>query len=114
MQGKTAYDNIYIEAGQTIKASVTASDPDGDSLVYGWEIMPEVPENKQSDGGDFEPRPTTAFHQQTTKNYLEIDVRLARGAYRLFVYAKDGHNSAATANIPFFVRGGSEDESGKK
>jgi len=26
------------------------------------------------------------------------------GAYRLFVYAHDGHGNVATGNIPFFVQ----------
>lgn len=105
MQGKTAYDNLYLDANEIIKAAVTVSDPEGDSLAYSWEIMPEVPENQQSDGGDFEKRPTSVYKKQTSGNQIAIHNTLETGAYRLFVYAKDGHHGVATANIPFYVRG---------
>lgn len=108
MQGKTAYDDVYVQVGESIEASVLATDPDNDPVVYEWEIIPEVPEDQQSDGGDFEPRQKTVFKQQTTTGKIAIDVTLAEGAYRLFVYVKDGNNSAATANIPFYVRGGKD------
>lgn len=106
MQGKTAYDNVYITAGESIEATVQVTDPDDDTLVYGWEIIPEVPEDQRSEGGDFEKRQETVFAQETKTGQVKITATLNEGAYRLFVYVKDGYNSAATANIPFYVLAG--------
>jgi hypothetical protein len=104
VNGETAYDNIYLTPSEIVEAEVYATDPDDDKLTYRWEILPEVPHDKQSDGGDFEPRPATVFSKESTKNILNITVPEEPGEYRLFVYVFDGHNNAATANIPFYVR----------
>lgn len=104
MNGKTAIDNVYLSPKDEIRAEVTVSDPDGDSLVYHWEILPEVPVDQQSDGGDFEPRPATMLLKETKENTYTLHAPEKPGEYRLFVYVLDGHNNAATANIPFFVK----------
>ncbi len=104
MNGKHAIDNIYLSPGVEIKAEVAVTDPNGDSLVYHWEILPEVPVDKQSDGGDFEPRPETMLLKETSNNKYTLSAPQKPGEYRLFVYVLDGHNNAATANIPFFVK----------
>jgi hypothetical protein len=64
INSNTAYDNVYLTAAQVIEAEVLADDPDGDTLYYRWEILPEVPLEKQSDGGDFEPRPATVVRER--------------------------------------------------
>jgi hypothetical protein len=41
VDGKTAYQNVYLKPAQTYTAQVWVSDPDGDALAYKWEILPE-------------------------------------------------------------------------
>ena len=103
LDGRTAYDNIALVAGKEYEATASITDPDNDKLLYRWEILPEVPENMQSDGGDFEQRQKTILHLETTDPSTMITAPEMPGEYRLFVYALDGHNNAATANIPFII-----------
>lgn len=103
MNGKTAYDNIMILPGNACKAVVEVKDHEQDVLRYTWEIVPEVPENMQSDGGDFEQRQNSVMKQETTRDEITFDAPDQPGQYRIFVYAYDGHENAATANIPFLV-----------
>ncbi len=103
INSKTAPDNIYLYPTQKIEAVVIATDPEGDPLFYRWELLPEVPLDEQSDGGDYEPRPKTLFLEDSNSNTLTVAVPDEPGEYRLFVYVFDGHNNAATANIPFYV-----------
>jgi hypothetical protein len=104
INGLTAYDDVYLKTSEKFKAEVLVTDPDGDKLIYKWEILHEVPLEKQSDGGDFEPRPETLFSKTSEENVITITAPEKPGEYRLFIYAFDGNNSAATANIPFYVK----------
>lgn len=104
LNGKTSYDNIYLSPGADMLARADATDLDHDSLQYHWEIIPEVPDALKSDGGDFEPRQETVYRGDSKDNSIRIPAPAQTGAYRLFVYVFDGNNSAATANIPFFVK----------
>lgn len=104
INGQTAYDNIYLSTSEVFEAKVSASDPDNNALTYKWEILHEVPVDRQSDGGDFEPRPATVFNIFSNENSITITAPEEPGEYRLFVYIFDGNNNAATANIPFYVK----------
>ncbi len=104
VDGQTAYQNIYLAPGFTAKAAARVSDPENDALTYRWEIMPEVPEHHQSDGGDFEKRPETILQSTSQEPELSFTAPETPGAYRIFVYAADGNNKSATANIPFYVK----------
>ena len=103
INGNSAHDHLSLEPGGKIQATVDASDPDGDALVYRWEIIPDVPDALKSEGGDYEPRQETVYKTETNENSTPIIAPMQSGAYRLFVYIFDGKNNAATANIPFFI-----------
>jgi hypothetical protein len=101
--GKTAYDNIIFKPSEVFQAEVFVTDPEGDPLTYRWEILPEVPTEKQSDGGDFEPLQDIVFSLDSQEKVISTTAPKKPGEYRLFIYVFDGNNNAATANIPFYV-----------
>jgi hypothetical protein len=105
LDNKTAFQSIMLEAGKSYNASVDAFDWENDSIYFHWEILKEVEDHLQSDGGDFEPVPEKLFSLDTSgaENSVNIDSPFTPGEYRLFVYVRDGHNHSAYANIPFLV-----------
>jgi hypothetical protein len=103
LSSKNATDGIYLKPGQAVPVAAAVTDPEKDALTYQWELMPESTDKQ---GGDRESRPTpvagalpTGAQGQTT-----LTVPSTPGAYRLFVYAHDGHGNVATGNIPFLVQ----------
>jgi hypothetical protein len=100
INGKDACASVTVRAGQTMNASVSSSDPEKDSLVYKWEIMPESTDLGM--GGDFESRPASVLKLSGGAD-ITLNTPSMPGAYRLFIYILDGNGNAATANIPFYV-----------
>jgi hypothetical protein len=84
-------------------ASVSASDPDSDTLSFAWELHGEVA--KPGIGGDPEKAPTQ--HTQAVRSSdgptATIVLPSEPGKYRLYVYVRDGKGSATTANVPLLV-----------
>ena len=102
INNKTAYNSVTIEPGNDITALVKIFDFEDDHITYSWELMPESTDLK--DGGDTEERPEKIEIEIKTNQNGTLQFKAPKpGAYRLFVYADDGHNHAATANIPFKV-----------
>jgi hypothetical protein len=106
MNDKNAYASISVDSGQPCSAKVFVSDMEGDELSYSWEVIPEVPEGEESDGGDMEGRQKSVnidFNSSSPSELTFIGPK-EEGEYRLFVYVSDGNGHSATANIPFLVR----------
>jgi hypothetical protein len=102
LDGKKGTDNIYLRPGATCAALAQVTDPDRDRLTYRWELLAEPTELSQ--GGDHENRPAPiAGRLAGTGGQATLTAPDKPGAYRLFVYATDGHNNVATANAPFYV-----------
>ncbi len=103
INNKTAYENVVLEANTAYLASLKVKDFENDQLNYRWEILQES--SDLQDGGDFENRPEAIeFTVVSDKDgKLKFKVAAEKGAYRLFGYVDDGHEHAATANIPFKV-----------
>lgn len=102
LNDKTALDNIALEANQETKAFVKIKDFENDAIDYTWGILPESTDLK--DGGDHEERPEALPIDIISQNKGELSFKAPKsGAYRLFIYANDGQNHSATANIPFMV-----------
>ena len=102
LNGKTAYDSVTLEEGKLYDASAVIKDFENDNIKYSWEILPESTD--LGDGGDHEDRPKEIDMKIAKNEKGQLTFKAPRsGAYRLFVYADDGHGHAATANIPFLV-----------
>jgi hypothetical protein len=102
---RKATDNIYIKPGGNYNVLATVTDPEHDKLIYRYELLPEP--TKVGEGGDFEARPKpieNTFINNSNNGSVTLKSPDKEGAYRLFVYATDGNNNVATANIPFYVK----------
>lgn len=104
LNGQSAYDNVKLTPGTSATVTFSATDPDADTLAVRAEVMGEPEELSQ--GGDFEQRPATleGLVQESRLGEVIFQAPEAPGAYRVFVYVTDGHNHAATFNIPFLVQ----------
>ncbi|WP_293939157.1 family 16 glycosylhydrolase [Sphingobacterium sp. UBA5996] len=102
-----AKDFIYLESGKSYPIEVFVRDPDGDNLQIRWELLKESTDLKE--GGDREERPQAinGIIKDIAENRTLLTAPSLEGAYRLFVYANDGNDKVATANIPFFVKSSS-------
>ena len=103
LDGKTAYESVTLAPGEKVEVSALITDPDGDALIFTWELLPESQFTKA--GGDVERRPD-AVQAAVSGGQDGVGVmRMPRikGAYRLFVYARDGQGHAATGNLPFYI-----------
>jgi len=103
LEGKTKYDNITLKPGGKYVATYQFTDPDGDAIEIRIDLMMESSDLR--DGGDLEDRPDSMEVDilSITGTSAEFISPAKSGPYRLFIYAIDGNNHAATVNIPFFI-----------
>lgn len=100
---KVADDNITLQPNKDVVAEVKIHDFENDSITYSWEILPESTDLQ--DGGDHERRPQSVLFNIIKQEEGKLVFKTpSAGMYRLFVYADDGYNHAATANIPFLIK----------
>jgi hypothetical protein len=104
LDGRTARQELELEAGGRYAASLAATDPDGDELEFRWEVMRES--EARQEGGDLEevPEVLPGLLQVAGPGRVEMTAPTEAGPYRLFVYAYDGRGHAGHANIPFLVK----------
>jgi hypothetical protein len=104
LDGRVALESVRLVPGVEYFAEVDAFDPDGDTLIYRWELKHES--DATQSGGDFEPEIANleGFIKDPSLSRVRITSPPA-GAYRLFVYALDPAGNAAHANISFLSVG---------
>lgn len=102
MNDKTAYQNVIVNKNGICKATALIVDSENDAINYKWEILRESSDLKE--GGDLEKRPKSISIKILEQHNGMLKFKAPKkGKYRLFVYANDGQEHAATANIPFLV-----------
>jgi hypothetical protein len=107
IDGLNALDNINLIAETVHEARVYVTDPEGEALTIEWEL---VPENKKfgAYAGQGETKPPVVegaiIEELEGVKAVQFTVPEERGGnFRMFVYARDGLNKIAVANIPFHV-----------
>jgi hypothetical protein len=85
-------------------AAAQATDADGNSLRYEWEVREETHDARA--GGDAEAIPSAHPEAILHAEGSAVSFRAPQqpGAYRLFVAIHDGQGGVATANVPFYVK----------
>ena len=104
IDGKPANNNVRLCKGAVCRAQVRCQSANNQPLQYRWELMEEVDQAAQSDGGDFEPTPAVVWcaTPQAASEAISFTAPDA-GEYRLFVYIDDSYGGSATANIPILI-----------
>lgn len=90
--------------GDTYEAAVIAHDPDNDRLEFEWVVRNESSDKRF--GGAFEQAPEDVpgcISPGDSDTSIKITIPDSPGAYRLFVYVRDGQGGGGSANIPFRV-----------
>ena len=85
--------------GETIRANLLASDPDGDPLTAAWELRRDSGET--STGGDRRAAPPKIDGAVTNADSTGADITLPAlgGLYRVYAVVRDGRGGAGTANV---------------
>ncbi|MFK7926276.1 MAG: hypothetical protein AB8H47_30290, partial [Bacteroidia bacterium] len=120
IDGKEALENVYLRPGKSYTIVADITDPEKESMLFQWQIL-ESEFGLTGSGGDAEgiPDPIKIKVAKGTPHQLEPETLSVTvedngtlsfkapskvGAYRFFIYARDGNGNAATANIPFYVK----------
>lgn len=90
--------------GASVRASLTARDPESDALRVEWYLKQESSDLRQ--GGDAEQVPPQVANAVQRGDITGATLRLPTtpGNYRLFVTLRDGKGGGATANAPLRVQ----------
>jgi len=85
-------------------ATVNASDPDEDKLIYEWVLYEEG--RSSASGGDSETEPPKYddFILEHYDDSIVFQLPDMAGPYRLYVFVKDSANNVGITNWPFFIR----------
>ena len=92
-----------LAAGTAFHATVQASDPDGDPLVWQWAVLPEQKKHDPAKRTQM-PKPVAGTITDSSGDKVSVKAPDKPGIYRLYAWVKDGKGHAATANAPFEVR----------
>jgi hypothetical protein len=103
LDGQSAEDAIVLAPGSAHTAAAHVENPSGDTLTYGWEILPENTTFGYGGRGEAKPEPVGRVAPPDAAE-VAITAPDKPGVYRLFATVYDEHNHVATANIPFLIR----------
>lgn len=102
LNNKTAFDNVKLDKGQTVSGSVQVIDLEQDPIEYQWVVKKESTSTNVGGDKEYVPEIIPELIEQEGHK-IQLTAPSKSGSYRLFVYAMDGNNNAAHANIPFYV-----------
>lgn len=94
-----------VDPGAIVQVSTTIANPEDGSLNVRWVLLRES--GYYNTGGDFRPMSPDIEDAVLDGNTQGARVRMPEepGAYRLYLYAYNAVDRAATANIPLLVKG---------
>jgi hypothetical protein len=104
LNGKSAFDDVVLSAGDEYTAALTVSDPDDDEYEVRWEVRKESTSKKVGGDPEYVPPVIKGLIVSEDGSSTTIKAPLVEGQYRLFAYAFDNQGNAAHANIPFYVK----------
>ena len=110
IDGRSPTDGPRFAPGATATVRVDVDDPEGDPFGVRWTLRTEVVERSRGGLPEAPGRivPMEVLSRASEPGTVAATVALpdAPGEYRLFADIDDGHDGAATANVPMLVEPG--------
>ncbi|GAA4346511.1 glycoside hydrolase family 2 TIM barrel-domain containing protein [Hymenobacter saemangeumensis] len=103
LNNKLDTHDVALAPGAAYPASITATDPEGDSLRVEWRVTRDVDEFHTLPQNRTAPEPIPGAIDQARGLTAVVRTPTARGAYRLLVNVYDGKGSVSNNSFPFFV-----------
>jgi hypothetical protein len=104
IDGKAAAENVVVKPGSLHVASLQAEDPERDALAFEWQVLAEVTRAGYAGRGEQPSKPIPGLIGKAEGGRVTFTAPEQDGAYRVFVFVRDGRGNGATANIPFLVQ----------
>lgn len=96
--------NVLVDEADTLTATVSAKDPDGDSLTYEWLVLPELSFLGETHGLSFSEAVPGMI--MSGGNTTRVTVKsVGGGKFRLYCIVRDGKGGAALASESILVKG---------
>jgi len=97
--------NVKLQPQKKYQAYVICYDVEHDTLIYDWDIRPEVeiPKNSYAGGLEKPAKIIPSLINNGGSSHIGFITPTSKGAYRLFVQVADGQGNAGYGNIPFYV-----------
>ncbi len=103
LANKLATADVALQPNTNYPASISATDPEGDSLRVRWAITPDVDEFHVLPQNRTAPETIAGSVVAARGLSARIHTPTRRGAYRLLAYVYDGQGSMTANSFPFFV-----------
>jgi len=95
-----------VTAGDTLEASVEASDPQGDKLTYQWVIYRELSSYKIQEDGVKAGEAIPGVIEQNDQPRVSLKLNAMSGVYRVYCYGRNEHHAAAAGSLPVLIKAG--------
>lgn len=92
-----------VRAGSAQTARAEVIDPDKDPVSLTWIVKAESTDRRVGGDREAEPPSFPELTRGATGPEIQFTAPSKRGAYRLFLYARDGKGGASADNFPFYV-----------
>lgn len=96
--------NSIYETGQTITATITSGDPNGDKLKTKWVLTSETEVYLTAGRDEKVPVDYPDALVKSDNNQATFKLPAKAGNFRVFAYVYDSKGAAATANIPLQIK----------
>ena len=101
LDGRRDVNFPRLRPGVNYVARYVSSDAEADELTAHWELWPEGKIRGEARAMQ-ESEPLTGYLSPASRQQALLRAPRRAGAYRLFLWVRDGHGGVATANIPFY------------